>query len=206
MMAELHLERARTGGECEQLMPETNAEHRQAGLQNRTNRRNRVGAGLGIPRPVGEEHAVRPHRHHVRRQRLRRHHCHPAAAVNQHTQDIALDAEIVGHHVKPGGRCPAKTGPKFPTAFLPGIGLFGADTLGEIHAAQPRERARARQRRFLINLAAFAGRDDAAVLGAFFPQQARQPAGVDAGDADHFMLFHKVLQGFRGAPVAHHGR
>jgi hypothetical protein len=43
-------------------------------------------------------------RQHVGRRRLGRHHGQLAAALGEHAQDVALDAEIVGDDVEARGR------------------------------------------------------------------------------------------------------
>src|SRR5512134_3234271 len=49
---------------------------------------------LGITRAVREEHAVGLRREHVARRGLRRKDGHRAAAIDEHAQDVALDAVV----------------------------------------------------------------------------------------------------------------
>ena len=60
----------------------------------------RVVAGLGVAGAVAQEDAVGPQRQHLGGRRLRRHHGDAATAAGQHAQDVALDAEVVGHDVE----------------------------------------------------------------------------------------------------------
>src|SRR5690349_14004654 len=94
MMSELHLRSACAAREAEQLMSETNAEDRDAHVQQLANRANRVVTGLGIARPVGKKHAVRFERQSIFRARLRRQHSQFASASRELAQDVALYAVV----------------------------------------------------------------------------------------------------------------
>ena len=96
VMAEFHLQRLRANGQAENLVAEANAEQRNLALDELARRGDRVIAGLRIARAVREEHAIRLQCQRVAGGGLRRHDDHFAAAIDQHAQDIALDAEIVG--------------------------------------------------------------------------------------------------------------
>src|SRR3990172_5563790 len=61
VMSELHLDGARAGGQTHELMTETDAEHRQARVDNVTDRLHAISAWFGIAGAVREEHAVRFH-------------------------------------------------------------------------------------------------------------------------------------------------
>src|SRR6516164_11019309 len=58
MVAEFHLHGARAGGEAEDLMAETDAEHREVSLQEALRGLDGIRAGLGISGAVREEDAV----------------------------------------------------------------------------------------------------------------------------------------------------
>jgi hypothetical protein len=59
VMAELHLHGARAACQPEDLMPETDAKHRQIGFQEILHGANGVVARLRIPGTVGEKDAIR---------------------------------------------------------------------------------------------------------------------------------------------------
>ena len=79
---------------------------------------------------------------HLHGRGLGRHHGDPAAALGQHAQDVALDAEVVGHHVETRLGAHEPAGVEVELAFGPGVTLAGADFLGQVHARQARELAR----------------------------------------------------------------
>jgi hypothetical protein len=58
VVPELHLDGARAAREPEQLVAEADAEHRDVGLEDLLDRRDRIVAGLGITGTVRQEHAV----------------------------------------------------------------------------------------------------------------------------------------------------
>src|ERR1035437_6358669 len=60
----------------------------------------RIGAGLGIARPVRQEHAIGLQRQHVLRRGLRRYDRHLAAFSPQLAQDVLLDTEVIGDYVE----------------------------------------------------------------------------------------------------------
>jgi hypothetical protein len=102
VVSELHLVGAGAAGQRHDLVAEADAEGRHAAVDAFAGGGDRVVAGLGIARAVGEEHAVGLHRQHLGRRRLRRHHRDPAAAVGEHAQDVELDAVVVGDDVELG--------------------------------------------------------------------------------------------------------
>ena len=59
VVTEFHLLGARTGRECEQLVPQANAENGNLLLEEAFNRFDRVVAGLRITGPIGQEDTVR---------------------------------------------------------------------------------------------------------------------------------------------------
>ncbi len=91
-----------------------------------------------------------------------------------------------------------------PGRLGPGVGLVDADDPGQVESRHRWRRARRGHCRIgsglAHHLAARQG-DDAAVLGAMGAKDARQPARVDAGDADRVLLAQVVAQGRRAAEV-----
>ena len=145
VVAELHLHRPRARRERQQLVAEADAERRHAGVDDRRDRADRVGAGLGVAGPVRQEHAVGRQREDRLGRRLRRHDRQPAAALGEHAQDVVLDAEVVGDHVEArragAGRYPS------PSAQVPAVHSYGrraAHDLREILARHRRRRPRPR--------------------------------------------------------------
>src|SRR6266705_306479 len=60
VMSELHLHGLGSGGEAHQLMAEADPEGRYPGVDDFADRADRVVAGLGVARTVGQEHPVWP--------------------------------------------------------------------------------------------------------------------------------------------------
>src|SRR5215471_12265638 len=97
----------------------------------------RVVAWLRIARAVGEEDAVRAESHHLFRRGHGRNHRDATTAIDQHAQDVLLDAEVIGHDVLAGRLVfyaddlrrlmRARTG-------LPLVALLGRDDLGQVGA------------------------------------------------------------------------
>ena len=86
-------------------------------------RGDRVVAGLRVAGAVGEEDAVGPQRQHLGGRRLRRHHRDAAAALGQHAQDVALDAEVVGDDVELRRGLRAVAAAERPVGLRPFVGL-----------------------------------------------------------------------------------
>ena len=98
VMPELHLGCAAAAGEPHDLVAEADAESRQAALDQRAGRLDRIVAGLRIARAVGQEDAVR-----IVGQRLLGRcgggqHRQLAAAVRQQPQNVPLDAVVERDH------------------------------------------------------------------------------------------------------------
>src|SRR5207302_1027294 len=204
VVAELHFHRARAAREPEYLVAETNAEDRQVALEQLAGGADRVLAGLRIARTIRQEYAIRRERLHFLRARLRRHDGHAAAEIGEQPQDIALDAEIVGHDVQPLVRADGRAAALRPhAALVPLEAALARDNLREIHALQPRELASGFHGRSLIDL--LAGHD-AAGLRALLAQHARELARIDAGDGDDAAALEKLGERLVGAPVARQDR
>ena len=119
----------------------------------------------------------------------------------QHAQDVALHAEVVGHHMEFRMLGLRVADAQLPLALRPGIGFRAADFPGQIHALKAGKIARRFERRRLIR----AGRD-AAVLRALLAQDARQLARIDPGDRHDIVGFQVIRQRLRAAEVAHRHR
>ena len=132
MVAVAHLDGFGTGGQRQQLVAQANAEHRRVGFQHFLDRFDGVVTGLGVAGAVSQEHAIRVHRQHLCRRRLRRHHGQAAAARRQHTQDVELHAVIKRDHMV-RALALARIRIAFaqgPLAFRPLVSLFAGDFLG----------------------------------------------------------------------------
>ena len=202
VVAELHLHGLRAARQSQQLVAEADAEYRNIGLQELLNRCDSVVAGRRVAGTVGQEDTVRIHFQHLFSGGLCRHHRQTAAAIDQHAQDVALGAEIVGHHVERqlafrfGFRQVAR---QRPAPLRPAVGFCGGHFLRQIHAVEARERFRFFQRQLRIR--AIAG-DDAAVLRAFFAQQAGQLTGIDIGNRHDIVALQIRREVFGIAEVA----
>ena len=105
VVAELHLEGAARRGQRQDLVAQADAEGRQAALDECARRGDRVVAGLRVARAVGEEDAVGLLRQHLAAGVCAGTHRDAAAALGEHAQDVALDAEVVGDDVKARALC-----------------------------------------------------------------------------------------------------
>ncbi len=184
VMTELHLERPSARREPEQLVAETYAERRQATVDQRPDRVDRVGARLRIAGTVRQEGAIGRERAHVRRGRLRRDHGDPAAAFGQEPQDVVLHAEIVGDDMEPGHGGRAITVAQLPRAAAPRIRLGARHDAREIKPRHRRRGLRARDRVGDLGLADRRRRVEAAVLRATLAEDPRESPGVEIGDAN----------------------
>src|SRR5579862_3140207 len=133
MVAEFHLHGASASGESEDLMSETDAEHRQIRLEKGARRRDGVVTRLRVTGSVGEKYAVRLEGECLLGAGLRGYDGHAAAAVGEQAQDVALDAEVVGHDVQALLRADWRArafGPEAP--LVPLEAPLGAPHLGEL--------------------------------------------------------------------------
>ena len=80
-------------------MAEADAEERDLRLDRLLRHLDRIRAGGGIARAVREEDAVGVVRHRVLKRGLRGNDRHADAAVGEESEDIGLDAEVVGNDV-----------------------------------------------------------------------------------------------------------
>src|SRR6266436_9720726 len=99
VVAELQLEGLPSERNSDQLMSEADSKNRLSSHQ-APNVVDGVRAGLGIAWAVRQEHAVGLQGQHVLRRGLRRDDRHLAAFSAQLTQNVLLDADVVGDHVE----------------------------------------------------------------------------------------------------------
>ena len=93
-MAERKLFRLRAARECHQLMPETDAHHRDfRRKETRCFLNDRCVVG-GIAGAVGKEHSLRMQRQNLLRRKEGGNRCHPAAAPDQLTDQILLGSKV----------------------------------------------------------------------------------------------------------------
>ena len=135
--------------------------------------------------------------------RLRRHDDHFAAAIDEHAQDVALYAEVVGDDPEPTVQRREGATVQIVTADIEPVVLRCADDFRQIHALQPRERTRRGDRPFIAHAGAGG---DAAALRARIAQDARQPARIDAGDRDDIVTAQVGAKRFLRPPVAGEAR
>ena len=98
-MSELQLVGFAAQRQAQNLMAQADAEDRHLPISLRTCAAWYV-ERLRIARAVRQKHAVRLQRQHIFGRSSGRHHRHAAAHLHQPPQDVALDSEIVGDHVK----------------------------------------------------------------------------------------------------------
>src|SRR6185503_19080936 len=171
-------------GEAHQLVAEADAEYRDLGrVEDLADRLDRVIARLGIAGAVGEENTIGLHAQDVARGRLRRDHGHARAALGDQPQDVVLDAVVVSDDVEARVFQLAVAGAQFPAPLGPFVRLVGGHHLGEVHAGEAGERLRLRERLLDVDISG-----QAAVLRALLPQDARQLAGIQLGDAYHLVF------------------
>src|SRR5690606_19107595 len=101
------------------LMAEADAEQRQASRDEFADRLDRVVARLRITRAVRKEHAIRRHREHFARGCLRRYHGDLATTIDQHAQDIELDAVVICDHAETWLGRAQRVVCEIPAAILP---------------------------------------------------------------------------------------
>ena len=112
-----------------------------------------------------------------------------AAVLRENTEDVALDAEIMGYDVELGLLDVVVALAELPGADVPLIGLGGRDYGGKIHSLESRELARLLQGLLLGRV--LVG-DQAAPLRALGAENAGQLSGVDVADGDYAVLLQIV--------------
>ena len=149
----------------------------------------RVVAGFRVAWAVRQENTVRFVGKRLVHRRHRRNDGHPAPAGCEQPQDVALDAEVVGHHVEPGGIRRAVTLAKAPGPLAPLFRLDPGDDLCQVHPFEAGKIPCRSQRRRLVGVRT---RRDTARQGALFANEARQAPRVHIRDR-HDLLAHEVL-------------
>jgi len=130
MMAELHLQGLGTGSQRHDLMPETDAESRNAALDQFGDGGYSIVARLRVSRTVGQKDAVRIQGQCLRGTGLRRQNSDFATALRQHAQDIAFDAVIESDNMILRRNLPVIALAQPPFGLEPAIRLGGGNHLG----------------------------------------------------------------------------
>src|ERR1700724_1518979 len=99
VMSKLQFEGFSAESNPDKLMPQADAENRLPSHEP-ADRIHRVCTRLRIARTVRKKNSVRLQGQHVFRRSLRRDYRHFAALAAQLTQNVLLDPEVVGYHVK----------------------------------------------------------------------------------------------------------
>ena len=201
VVAELHFHGAGATGQSQQLVSQADAEHRDIGFQYLPDSLDGVIAGLRVAGAIGQEDAVGIQRQHLCGRGLGGYHGEPATPVNQHPQDIALHAVIVGHHVVGQLRRVAvnMTHPVFPAALGPVEGFLHRDFLRQVHPLETGKGPGLVQRGGLVDSLS---RHQAAILGALVPQDPGQATGIDVGDGDDVVAPEVIRQALFVAIIA----
>src|SRR5215469_3413771 len=199
VMAELQLEGLAAQGKPSQLMAKTNPEDRLAPHEP-ADRVDRVRTWLGIARAVRQEEPIWLKGEHIFGWSLRRHHRYFAPFSPQFAQDVLLDAEVVGNHVKARWLVfHSDHGNRFVRALadFPHVRSLGADFLRRVGTVHPRKGARLRDQFLRVTLD---GRDHTA-HHAMIPQMAHQSARIDIREHWHFELLQIFFRHLLRAPV-----
>src|SRR5450759_5675598 len=170
VMAEFHLDGARTARKPEQLVAEADAENRYAGSEQFADRADRVIARLGIAGTVRQENPVWLVRERVFGGALRGKHRELAAARRKFAQDIALDAVIERDDIEFWLVLAAITLAERPRRFIPAIRLVTTHHLREVHAGKAGEPARRFERCCFVMCRQPSAGDKATVLRALLAQ------------------------------------
>src|SRR6185503_12701351 len=97
VMPELHLHGLRARGEPHELVAEADAEHGQPRrVEDLADRLDRVVAGLRVARPVRQEYSIGLHPQDFARRGLCGDYGNARATLDQHPQDVVLDAVVAG--------------------------------------------------------------------------------------------------------------
>ena len=204
VVAELHLEGLGARRQRQDLVAQADAEGGDATVDQLPRGLDRVVAGFRVARAVGQEDAVRLQCQGRFGRGARRHHGDAAAAAGQHAQDVALDAEVVGHHVPARIRQFAITSAQAPFGLRPRVGGVHRHHLGQVEAAHAGGGSGPRHglgNLALVDHGARLEGDDAPVLCATGAQDAGQTPRVDAGDGDDALGTQVVRQAAGAAEV-----
>src|SRR3954452_23506877 len=184
VMTLMHLRRLGADRDAEHLVAQADAEGRDAAIDDVADDRHGIFARRRrVARAVGEENAVRLERKDVLARGLRGHDRDLAALAGELAQNVALDAVVDGHHVELRSVLPAVALVPFPRRLVPSEALTRRHHRHQIHAVEPRPRARFLLERLEVEPARRLVRDYG-VRHAVDPNSARERAGVDAGYTD----------------------
>ena len=205
VMAEFEFESFAAKSQAAELMAETDAEDGNA-AEEFADVFDGVADGLRVAGSVREEDAVGPHVENVLRGGLRRNDPGFAMMVGEETEDVLLDAEVVGHNAEAaafgnaagvgGGLGPGRKS-QFDGRFFPAIGLGAGDVAGEFLAGHAGELLGFEDE--LVAGSAVGG--DNAAKGANIANVAYEGARVNVPDDGNLVTVEIKLSGFGGAPV-----
>jgi len=203
---ELEREGLAAEGEAEDLMPETDAEHRDVRLHQLADVADGVLERRRIAGAVAEKDAVRLDRQQIHRRHGSREDVDVAAVRVEPPQDVPLHAEVVRGHLQAASGVARRRQPEFRMRRIAARGRavsplergVAGHARHEIRPFHLRDRARLFHELVRVHVA---GGDDAA-HDAARTQHARERARVDVGDRDDVVADEIVVKRTVGAPVA----
>jgi len=161
---------------------------------------------FGVAGAIRKENAVRLEIENVLGRRLRGDDPGFAVMVHEQTENVLLNAEVVGHNTQfarvrnsagfAHGFRPGRNG-ELDRAFYPAVGLFATDMAGEFLAGHRRQLFGLENQ--LLCGRAVSGNDS--THGADIANVAYERACVDIPNSGNFVAIQIELRGFRGAPV-----
>ena len=206
MVAVVHLDRTRAQRQRQHLMPKTDAEQRQIGLQNTPDHRDGILAGrCRITGTVGQEHAFRLQRQHVFGGGTGGKDGDFAPRGGKTAQDVALGTVIDCNHAQACALTRLIALRPGPAHLIPAIALGAGDIARQVKADQTAPGARFGHKGGNVELSV-------RIMGqrhmrrALLANGAGQAAGVDPAHADAALGGQPLHQIARGAPVRRFGR
>src|SRR3954468_5141125 len=131
VVPELHLHGLRARGETHELVAQADAEHRQPRrVENLADRLDGVIAGFGVARTVREKYAIGLHPQDLACGRPCRDYSNARATVDQHAQDVVLDAVVACYDPGAAIAFALVALAEMPMPFAPFIGPLGGHDLG----------------------------------------------------------------------------
>jgi len=205
VMAELQLKSLTTEREAAELVAQANAENRHAAGEVADVFLG-IGDGLRVAGTIRKENTVRVKGKHILGRSVRGNHGRIAVMIEKQTQDVLLDAVVVGHHFEPlrlriSARLAHLFGPgrsnQFDGAFLPIVSTAASHAASEFLAGHQRQLFGLVDQ--LVRSGAI-GRNDAAQCADLADMQ-NERARIDVPDDRNLVAIEIKLGGFRGAPV-----
>lgn len=198
VIAEGELHRPATEGEAHELVTETDTEDRllaDKGANDLLGGEDR----LGVAGAVTEKDTIGIHRQRRFRREGGRDDGDIAAGIDQTTEDVVLDAEVVGDDLvlELAAIDLRIAAAQLPGPFAPLVRFFAGDPGGEIETSHVRLGAHFAQQAGGIEI----DRRDDAVLGTVIAQMPGQGAGVDAVNGDDAVLLEVGIETHRCPPV-----